>query len=129
MREAAGERETEREKGNRIVSTIASECQELYSTLGADPDLGGIVGMFVDEMPDRIAALREHFGNGDWAELGRIAHQLKGAAGSYGFDQIAPHAARLESCARGGESAETIREAYETLVNVCSRIRAGARAD
>ena len=29
----------------------------IYSSLGTDPDLGELVEMFVDEMPDRVSTL------------------------------------------------------------------------
>ena len=58
-------------------------------------------------------------------ELARLAHQLKGAAGSYGFDQITPFAARLEHCIRSGEPLTAVNAAVEDLVDACRRTRAG----
>jgi HPt (histidine-containing phosphotransfer) domain-containing protein len=79
--------------------------------------------MFVDEMPDRIAALTDQMAGGDMEGLRQTAHQLKGAAGSYGFEPITPCAAQLEQAIRDRESLERIREATEELVDLCSRIR------
>lgn len=100
--------------------------EPLYSSLGGDPDLGEIVELFVEEMPGRMATVLGHFESGNWEELRRTAHQLRGAAGSYGFDPISPWAARLEECILGGRSEEEIRRAVEDLVTVCSRARGGA---
>ncbi len=96
-----------------------------YSTLGADPDLGEIVTMFVEEMPDRIRDMQSQFARSDWDELGRLAHQIKGAAGSYGFDQITPFAARLERVVRNGEPMGSIQAALNELSDACGRVRAG----
>jgi hypothetical protein len=80
----------------------------VYSHLAADPDLGELVEMFVREMPDRINALETQARSRNWQQLARIAHQLKGAAGSYGFDAITPCAARLELAARDAQEEDRI---------------------
>lgn len=98
----------------------------IYSSLAVDPDLAEIVEMFVDEMPDRVAAIAEAWTSGDLEHLGRLAHQLKGAAGSYGFDEVTPYAAALERTARGGGAEEEIAQATEELISLCSWIRGGA---
>lgn len=99
---------------------------ELYSSLGTDPDMEELVEMFVDEMPERIAKLCGQYEAGNWSELQRLAHQLKGAAGSYGFDTITPFAARLEGSIRDGRTEVQIREALDDLVDLCRRARARA---
>jgi HPt (histidine-containing phosphotransfer) domain-containing protein len=97
-----------------------------YSVLGDDRDLADIVALFVEEMPLRVRHLQAHFGCANWDELARLAHQLKGAAGSYGFDQLTPFAARLEKTVRNGEPQAAVRDALEELVEACGRVRAGA---
>jgi HPt (histidine-containing phosphotransfer) domain-containing protein len=96
-----------------------------YSALSADPDFADIVAMFVDEMPARVRDFQAQFACANWEELARLAHQLKGAAGSYGFDPITPLAARLEKAIRNGEPLAAIRAALEDLVDACGRVRAG----
>lgn len=99
--------------------------QYVYSSLGDDPDLGELVELFVSEMPVRITTLQSQFEQSDWEELRRTAHQLKGAAGSYGFEQVTPYAARLETACRESKGDEEIRKAYDGLVGICGRTRAG----
>jgi HPt (histidine-containing phosphotransfer) domain-containing protein len=110
------------------MSATASTEALYYSVLGDDRDLADIVALFVEEMPLRVRHLKAHFGCANWDELARLAHQLKGAAGSYGFDQITPFAAKLEKTVRDGEPQASIREALEGLVEACGRVRAGAPA-
>src|SRR5688572_27342403 len=98
----------------------------LYSTLGADPELAELVELFVAEMPQRIAQLLAEYQAGHWDKLGRTAHQLKGAAGSYGFHQLTPYAARLEAAARGGAAPEQILHSLEDLTALCRSLRTGA---
>ncbi len=97
----------------------------LYSSFGDDPDLGELVTMFVDEMPQRVATLLEQCQAADWEALSRTAHQLKGAAGSYGFDQLTPFAARLEASAKASVDVVAIHQAVDDLVELCGRAHAG----
>jgi HPt (histidine-containing phosphotransfer) domain-containing protein len=96
-----------------------------YSALAADADLAELVAMFVEEMPGRVRAFEVQFESANRDELARLAHQLKGSAGSYGFDQLTPFAARLESVIRGGEPPESIQLALDELIDSCWRVRAG----
>jgi histidine phosphotransfer protein HptB len=95
----------------------------IYSSLSADPDLAEVVAMFVDEMPSRIATLTGHLDTKNWDGLRHAAHQLKGAAGSYGFGPVTPSAGRVESAVRTGEPEERIREAVMQLVELCNSVR------
>jgi histidine phosphotransfer protein HptB len=96
----------------------------VYSSL-ADTDLGELIEMFVQEMPDRINALATQARDRDWPQLSKTAHQLKGAAGSYGFKVITPCAARLESVAKDGRQEEAILAALDELLDLCRRMRSG----
>lgn len=107
------------------MSTSVGNAESLYSTLAEDPDLSKIVDMFVDEMPDRIANLLTQLESGNWEELRRAAHQLKGAAGSYGFDAISPSAATLEDALRSDKPEADIQKATDSLVALCHRATSG----
>jgi HPt (histidine-containing phosphotransfer) domain-containing protein len=61
----------------------------------------------------------------DWGQLTRTAHQLKGAAGSYGFHALTSYAARLEHAAKDAQHEESILEALHELLDVCQRVRPG----
>ncbi len=97
----------------------------VYSQLAADPDLGQLIDLFVQEMPHRINALEAQAKSRDWNELTRTAQQIKGAAGSNGFSEITPYAARLEAAAREALPEENILAALHELLSLCRRVRAG----
>ena len=69
--------------------------------------------------------LEIHANNRDWNQLTRTAHQIKGAAGSYGVDEITPCAARLEIAAREARQEEQILAALDELLSLCCRVRSG----
>lgn len=98
--------------------------EPLYSTLAADPDLAELVIQFVGEMPGRVDAVRSALDRQSWDELRRLAHQLKGAGGGYGFDPITDSAARLEAAILRAESEAAIRQVAEELVDRCDRATA-----
>jgi histidine phosphotransfer protein HptB len=105
------------------MNQFAQSTEFLHSSLGEDPDLREIVEMFVEEMPDRIAGLLEQAEARNWDGLRRVAHQLKGAAGSYGFDTITPCAGRLEDAIRNGDAEAEILRLVEGVVDLCRRAR------
>jgi HPt (histidine-containing phosphotransfer) domain-containing protein len=97
----------------------------IYSRLVDDPDLQEIVGMFVEEMPERISKLLDQLETKDWDALRRTAHQLKGAAGSYGFDIVTTYAGKVEAAVRDKEPEQQIHDTVAELVDLCQRMRSG----
>ena len=84
--------------------------------------------MFVDEMPGRVDTFRQQHEQSDWEELRRTAHQLKGSAGSYGFAQITPAAAELESALRDGEPQDRVEQLLDAVIALCNRATSGTPA-
>ena len=103
-----------------------SHAEPIYSSLGADPLLGEIVKIFVEEIPSRVETLVSQAAADDWEALGRTAHQLKGAFGSHGFDQLTLTAKRLETAAReDSPEEENILQALDELIGMCKRLQPG----
>lgn len=98
-------------------------AERILSTLVDDPDLGSIVELYVAEMPGRVATLVAQFDAGDRVGLTTTAHQIKGSAGSHGFHQVTPVAARLEAALHADRPDADISEALEQLLDVCRRVR------
>lgn len=64
-----------------------------------EPDIvKEVVDLFLDDLPGRIRAMREHASDGE--ELKRAAHALKGSARNLGAELLAACAERIEVCAR-----------------------------
>lgn len=93
--------------------------QQIHSILSTDEDLRELVVLFVSEMPDRIAKFESEFEASNWAELQRTTHQLKGAAGSYGFMEISPAAAELEELLKNNASLDKIQQKLHDLLALC----------
>jgi HPt (histidine-containing phosphotransfer) domain-containing protein len=106
------------------------ESNSIVSEFAADPDMTDLVKLFVEEMPQRIGALQESWERGAAADLRRLAHQLKGACGGYGFPQVGLAAGVLESslAAFGQDAAlgglEGLRGQLDDLIRLCERLTA-----
>lgn len=61
-----------------------------------DPEMADIVSDFVSLLPKRIELLRQAWQRQAWDELCTLAHQLKGAGGSYGYPAISALGATME---------------------------------
>ncbi|MCP4835257.1 MAG: Hpt domain-containing protein [Phycisphaera sp.] len=92
----------------------------LHSIYENDPDLRDLVMQFVDELDGQVQSIRAACASEDFASLRRISHQLKGAAGGYGFDPIGDSAARLEDDMLADEmDIAGLSERVEDLITTC----------
>lgn len=94
----------------------------LYSPMSSDPDFRELVVLFVSELPGRIELMRGCIQRCDWATLQKLAHQLKGAAGSYGFPQISTAAAELDTTLKAGSTdSAKLTLLTNTIADLCRR--------
>jgi HPt (histidine-containing phosphotransfer) domain-containing protein len=107
------------------TSIIGGEA--IYSSLAGDPCMGELVEMYIEETPARIKTLEQAFASGDREALRTVAHQMRGAAGSYGFETLTVSAGILETAIRAGESPDAIQRAFQELIAAYRRVRAGIR--
>jgi len=97
----------------------------ILSEYAEDPDMKDLLDTFVSELPGKIAAIRDAWDHHNHANLRRIAHQLKGAGGGYGFGVISDAAQRLESSlAQGPQDLERARTELDALIDLCQRAQA-----
>ena len=81
------------------------------------PDIQDFVGLFVMELPLKVAAVEHGLADGNREETCRAALQLKGAARAYGFGDMALYAGRIEAfCRDKASSDELLERAVNDLV-------------
>ena len=95
--------------------------EPIRSTYESDPDMLEIVREFAGELPDRALALESALVGDELEDLCRLAHQLKGAGGGYGFPQITDRAALLEAACKEGAPASQLKQLCGAL---CETLRA-----
>lgn len=101
-----------------------SQAAPLVSTLASDPDMVELVEFFLEEIDDRIDVIQAASQADDMVGLRTVAHQLKGAAGGYGFDPISQTAGELEHLIDANEAAkvtEEIQQRVDELIGLCKR--------
>ncbi|MCC5870178.1 MAG: response regulator, partial [Gammaproteobacteria bacterium] len=103
------------------TNTDSGDHDTMLSEFADDPDMQPLLAEFVGELPERISHLNVLAAACEYSELGRLAHQLKGAGGGYGYPAITEAAALLERAARDTEvDAAAVGDALAGLAKVCS---------
>lgn len=88
------------------VDSAGAFQQHAMSIFADDEGLTEIIGNFVAGLPDRMQAMRQALDAGLFPQLERVAHQLKGGGGSYGYPRITEMAKQVEHAAKAGDSEE-----------------------
>jgi HPt (histidine-containing phosphotransfer) domain-containing protein len=83
-----------------------------------------ILHQFVRDLPERSSAILRASQASDVETLKRLAHQLRGAAGGYGFPRITEAAAAVERAIVLGAEAPSLQRHVEELASLCRRARA-----
>jgi HPt (histidine-containing phosphotransfer) domain-containing protein len=96
--------------------------QKILSTLPLDDaDFREIVADFVQRLGEQLLEMRAARAADDFAELSRLAHWLKGTAGTVGFADFTNPAARLERAGTEGRAQE-IDTALDELQRLAARV-------
>lgn len=108
---------------------VGGKVDKLRSEFAGDPDMAELVEAFVSEMPQRVEGLRRAWESQALDDLRRLAHQLKGASGGYGYPALGQAAAGVETTlnkmASGGQATmASLRQEFDALVSLCGRVAA-----
>lgn len=99
--------------------------EKLVSDLLADdPDMYDLVEEFVSGLAERIDELRHAYENLDWDTLAKLAHQLKGAGGSYGYPEVSGLGAKMEEAFRN-HSGDQFDQWIKNMQHLIAAARAG----
>ena len=93
----------------------------MLSEFADDEDMQPLIEEFLSELAPKTRQLRALAAAGDLHELGRLAHQLKGSGGGYGYPAITRTAADLEAAVRDNGNRQDIPGTLERLVETCER--------
>ena len=102
-------------------------AEPLRSKFRGDAEMTELVQEFVQELPSRINSLGGFLRAAQFDELRRAAHQLKGAAGGYGFPTISDSAAKVENLLKSAldqSQLDAVNREVQELVDLCRRATA-----
>jgi len=105
-----------------VGTTLPSPRSAHLEALLAKPGSAKLVVTFVSKLGERCDAIRAAIDAKDFETLKRLAHQLKGAAGGYGFPAITDAAAALERAT--ADDAAKLPELIRKLTEMCDQARA-----
>jgi len=112
--------------GARLAAPAGSAASDdespIVSEFVDDLEMREVLASFVGGLGGQIGRARAALDAGDLETLQRIAHQLKGAAGGYGFMCITDAAASLEQSVKGGSV--DLQEKLVVLTGLCRRASA-----
>lgn len=94
----------------------------LISSLADDPDMAGLVRIYINDLPAKQIELQEALAHRDFAELSRHAHLLRRAT-FYGFPTITAAAYELESSVLNHTDPSKLERQVEGVVSLCRRAR------
>ncbi len=109
------------QSANGEQNAVAVENQPVYSSFSDDPDFAELIEFFVDAIPERSELLRQSHQEQNADQMKTIAHQLKGAGGGYGFEELSVHAARLEQACKQNDI-DSVGESLDILIGYMDRI-------
>jgi len=96
----------------------------IQSQFADDPDMAEVTDAFVARLPEILASMSEALGNNCFDELRRLAHQLKGSGGGYGYPLLTEQARGLEMAAKAAD-VEAARLAITQLQGTIHAVVAG----
>jgi CheY-like chemotaxis protein/HPt (histidine-containing phosphotransfer) domain-containing protein len=100
----------------------AEDTSPIVSKLGANnPRFAKVISRFVSRLGEQLQAMDDAYTNRDVEALAKLAHWLKGAGGTVGFDVFNQPAAELESAAKANDRA-AIEEKLQKIHRLAARI-------
>jgi PAS domain S-box-containing protein len=104
------------------LAVTAEGSQTIKSSFASDQRIMQIVPEFVAGLRQKVLDMAEFVKVDDRAALQLVVHQLRGACGGYGFDEIYEPAARVEQSLQSGKDLKSIANELESLFRVIRRI-------
>jgi PAS domain S-box-containing protein len=111
-----------REAGATSHSLPAAVDGRVTSELAHDPDVAPLLEEYLVELREKVESLVSAARAQDWAVVSRLAHQIKGSAGGYGYPGLSQKAAVLEKSTRNAEAPDVLNCHVAALQELAQRI-------
>jgi PAS domain S-box-containing protein len=112
------------------VTTDADAGATIKSSLIGKPGMTELITDFVNGLPGEVQKMTDMLRSNDLESLRRLVHQMRGAAGGYGFDTVTATASKAEGAINAATSLDTINAEVKSLISSMRRIEGyDAKAD
>jgi HPt (histidine-containing phosphotransfer) domain-containing protein len=81
-----------------------------------ESDFKALLPKFMNNRKKEVVTMREALAQQDLETVRKVAHGMKGAGGSYGFDRVTAMAATIEQAAKTGATAGIVEELDQLAV-------------
>jgi HPt (histidine-containing phosphotransfer) domain-containing protein len=105
---------------------MAGGGDSILSKLMSKPATAKLVEKFLAGLGQRATAIQQAHASKDLPALKTLAHQLKGAAGGYGFPALTEAARKVEQDVTGSADPKQLATDVRALADLCSQIKAAA---
>jgi CheY-like chemotaxis protein len=105
----------------QLQPALSSNEPALLSRLAGQPRFSAIIEKFVWRLQEQLLVMQKAQHDKDFDELARLAHWLKGAGGTIGFDALVEPAIELEVSAKS-KSEQGVDTTITTLQRLAERI-------
>lgn len=102
--------------------------EPLESTLADDPIIQPMLQQVLAGFGARKARLEQALEQSDLVEVGRVAHDLTGLGGTFGYDELTLRAKQLSHAVKEQQPRESVDAAAKVVLAVCRRILATKRS-
>ncbi len=114
---------------NASAPSLKQGAARLRSTHAANPKMVEIIGRFVSRLPERVGQMQKHLEDEDFESLKQVAHQLKGAAGGYGFTPLTDAAGRVEARIKTHDAFDAITAEVQSLISLIAQVEGYSSSD
>ena len=104
------------------VVAPADGSNRIKSSNASNPQIMAIIPEFVDGLPSKVRKMTDLLERDDLPALQRVAHELLGTCGGYGFAPVSQPARTVEQSIKAGQPLESIIPAVKSLIEVIRRI-------
>jgi PAS domain S-box-containing protein len=94
----------------------------IRSTMQHDPSVQKLLTKFISRLPERVSTMQTQLHRQEMEALRQTVHQLRGAAGGYGFQTITDQATRAEQKIKDIVPMDQVRPEIETLIEMVRTI-------
>jgi CheY-like chemotaxis protein len=96
------------------IFSVSAPVEPMVSRLSQHPKLRQVVARFIEQFPTKLSAMDAALQQQNLHQLAELAHWLKGAGGSVGFDAYFEPAKELEAACKAG----LLNDAGRQLLNI-----------
>jgi len=114
-----------REQLSALLRSLRQE--PLLSSFAQDRTMMPLIDGFVKDLPTRIREIEAAYAADDFDALQTACRNLKGEAGSFGFEPISSAASDVENAVVANKSKADVKKPFSNLVRLCCQARASTR--